>query len=191
MAILKKINQSKISKNHTNGNTRGSSLQVSPPQVQSNGSAKIKKKYVKTKLTKGSQLFPGVDKRNWYGRRIHQTYYQILEDKGGRDNISMLEDSIIRQLVALITTGEVMARNKAIEEHCMEEGLTLPEDHIPYDYLEHLTLVRTTASVAKQIGLKRVPKQIKKEETLDDYLKTKTRKPRRPPVVDASFEEVK
>ena len=184
MAHLKKLN--KVNTNQRTGN----GVQILTPRIGKDINPALKPKYCRTKLANGSQVFPGIDKRTWFGRRIHQQYFDIIEDKGGRQNVSTLEDAIIRQLVSLVTTGEIMSRNKAIEEHCYEEGLDLPEDHRPYDYLEHLTLVRTCASVAKQIGLKRVPKEVKKEETLNDYLKTKTRKSRRPSVVEGTFTEV-
>ena len=149
----------------------------------------LKPKYCRTKLANGSQVFPGIDKRTWFGRHIHELYFDMVEDKGGNNALSTMEHALLKQLASLITTGEMMARNKAIEEHCYEENLELPDDHKTYDYLEHLTLVRTCASVGKQLGLKRQAKTVKKDENFKDYIQSKSRKSRRPPVIDVDYSE--
>ena len=190
MAKLKRIVRNGKSSTRVASSNGTQQVVLNTPRIGNDINPALKPKYCRTKLANGSAVFPGIDKRTWFGRHIHDMYFSILEDKGGRNNVSTMEDALIRQLVSLVTTGEIMSRNKAIEEHCYEEGLTLPDDHRPYDYLEHLTLVRTCASVGKQIGLKREPKKVEQEETLEDFLKSKTRRKRRPDVIDTDYEDV-
>jgi hypothetical protein len=116
-------------------------------------------------------MFPNLDGRTWQGRRLSNVYHQLIEDGGGRSEVSILEDALYKQTASLITIGEDMIVRRAVEEQASHEE-TKPPDGTPYSYEEHITLIRTLSTLGKTIGLKRKMKEIVPED-LDKYLEEK------------------
>ena len=109
-----------------------------------------------TRVATGKELIPGLDGRTYIAQRLKEQYGGIVSDMGGEDQMSTIEMALSKQMASLITIGEDMIAQRAIDD---------PE----YDYLEHLACVKTVNQVGRTLGTKRRMK-IVKEQKLEDYI---------------------
>ena len=109
-----------------------------------------------TRVATGKELIPGLDGRTYIAQRLKEQYGGIVSDMGGEDQMSTIEKALSKQMASLITIGEDMIAQRAIDD---------PE----YDYLEHLACVKTVNQVGRTLGTKRRMK-IVKEQKLEDYI---------------------
>ncbi len=109
-----------------------------------------------TRVATGKELIPGLDGRTYIAQRLKEQYGGIVSDMGGEDQMSTIEMALSKQMASLITIGEDMIAQRAIDD---------PE----YDYLEHLACVKTVNQVGRTLGTKRRMK-IVKEQRLEDYI---------------------
>ena len=109
-----------------------------------------------TRVATGKELIPGLDGRTYIAQRLKEQYGGIVGDMGGEDQMSTIEKALSKQMASLITIGEDMIAQRAIDD---------PE----YDYLEHLACVKTVNQVGRTLGTKRRMK-IVKEQKLEDYI---------------------
>ena len=121
----------------------------------------------------------GVDERDWRVRRTKELYFGMLNDFGGPDNISTLQDVLSRHLAALIVMGEEL----------QDGWISGREDFAPFLYIGY---VKTAYQLARQLGLKRVAREInpkgkaKPAKTLDEFIVQQERQ--KPDVGEAADE---
>ena len=156
---------------------------INPPESPSDqfwGKMKlnIPREY-KTQVGNRKMLIRGVDERDWRYRRGRELYFGILQDLGGPDNVSTLQDKLAKDLAMLLVMGEEL----------VESWINGRED---WASLLYLTYIKTAMQISKSLGIKRVQKKIvqmnhiKDPESLDEFLKQEgitpaiKRKPGRP-----------
>lgn len=109
-----------------------------------------------TRVGRGEQTLPKIDQRSWEGRRVNEVYHGIIDDLGGSNYVTQLQQALAKQAASMITIGEDMAAQRILgSEH--------------YDFLQHQNLVRTLTTVSRSIGITRVAKD-PQELDLQDYV---------------------
>ena len=120
----------------------------------------------RTRMGNRKVILSGVDVRSEPVRRATELYLSMISDLGGPDNISTMEDSMLRNLAFLQLMNEDMQR------------MYINKDP-SFDVIIYLGGVKSAGSVARQLGIKRVARDMGKvaralEEvvTLEDHLKS-------------------
>jgi hypothetical protein len=81
------------------------------------------KRFGRSKLTNGSKLLPGIDGRSAWVRRCKDVIAELISDRGGADNCSAAERSIIRRAAVLTTELERMEAQFAVAGEASSEAL--------------------------------------------------------------------
>ena len=114
-----------------------------------------------TKLTSvaySKAIWPGVDRRTWQGQRLHSNFHDLVQDLGGPDEISTMLKALVKEVAIMMTISDDFIRMQHDEDKEVRDG---------YDFLEHMTLIRTLNSVLKSVGLERRMKTIEKKKLED------------------------
>ncbi len=122
-------------------------------QTAASHTAEQRKKHARSKVTNGTDgcVLPNVDGRSLIARRFRDISSAILADQGGESQCSESKQQLIRRFAA----AAVLAEN-------MEAKLANGEQ---IDISEHALLCSTLVRVARQIGVRRIPRDV----TLDLY----------------------
>lgn len=114
-----------------------------------------------TRMGNGKVFLSGIDQRNVILRRAREFYLGMLSDMGGRDMISVVQDSILRNTAWLQCMIEEQQRQYAAL-------------HPNFDIIIYLGSVKSAVSLSKAVGLHRLAKDMGKIEkgipTLENYL---------------------
>ena len=105
-------------------------------------------------------IWPGVDRRTWQGQRLHNNYYDLISDLGGETEVSTMLRALVKEVAIMMTISDDFMHMQHHEDEDVRRG---------YDFLEHMTLIRTLNSTLKSVGLERRMKTIDKK-TLDDVI---------------------
>ena len=159
-------------------------------------------KPAKTRVGNRKVFLMQVDERHWRMRRSKELYFGILNDLGGVDYISPIQDNLAKSLAFLIMLGEELMAQQVNDD---------PE----FDLIVYIAYLKTAVQIGRALGLKRVKRPINPDgdlaggdtpETLEEYLeqqekvfkkqkKAKARKRKReagkkPRTIDVPFKEV-
>ncbi len=112
-----------------------------------------------------------IDKRTWHGKRITDVFLSIVNDNGGGDQLSTIQMFFARQIAHLIIMCEDMTIRRLTEVTAQEDGSKPPKGD-DYRLANHLITLKTLVQLAKQVGIKRMPKEINPRElpTLHTYV---------------------
>src|SRR3990167_3267683 len=120
-------------------------------------------KCAKTRVGNRKQMVRGVDERDWRVRRAKELYFGMINDMGGIDNVSTLQDVLTRHLSFLIVMGEEL----------QDGWINGREDFAPFLYIGY---IKTAQQMAQRLGLKRVARELnpkgkaKPAKTLDEFI---------------------
>jgi hypothetical protein len=135
---------------------RGDSSPLAPTK---SAASSARKAHGRSRITNGRDVLPNVDGRSIVARRFRDIVGAMVSDQGGGDQCSESRVQLIRRFAAAAVLAEQMeaelARGKSI------------------DIREHALLCSTMVRVARQIGVKRVPRNV--TPTVIDYLEMKAK----------------
>ena len=131
-------------------------MEVSPSSPVARPKAAPAKDALKSRVTNGSALLPGVDQRTAIARRFRDIAAAILADQAGRDQCSEARLQLIRRFAASATLAEQLESKFANGEEI--------------DVAQHALLCSTLTRLAQRIGIDRRSKNI--VPTLSDYFES-------------------
>ena len=130
------------------------------PQSTTDIRAKPERKaHGRSRITNGRDVLPNVDGRSIIARRFRDIVNAMIADHGGADQCSESRIQLIRRFAAAAVLAEQM-------EAVLAQGNSI-------DIREHALLCSTMVRIARQIGVKRVPRNV--TPTLVDYLELKAK----------------
>ena len=108
---------------------------------------------IRSRITNGSAVLPGVDGRSLIARRYKDICAAILTDQGGDDMCSESRRQLIRRFAAAAVLAEQMEARLANGEEI--------------DISEHALLTSTMVRVAQRIGVDRIPRDVSSPSLAD------------------------
>jgi hypothetical protein len=127
------------------------------PQASAGSKRAARKSHGRSRVTNGRDVLPDVDGRSIVARRFRDIVSAMIADYGGADQCSEARIQLIRRFAAAAVLAEQMeaelARGRAINVQ------------------QHALLCSTMVRVSRQIGIKRVPRNV--TPALADYLELK------------------
>ena len=130
------------------------------PQSTTDIRAKPERKaHGRNRITNGRDVLPNVDGRSIIARRFRDIVNAMIADHGGADQCSESRIQLIRRFAAAAVLAEQM-------EAVLAQGNSI-------DIREHALLCSTMVRIARQIGIKRIPRNV--TPTLVDYLELKAK----------------
>jgi hypothetical protein len=108
---------------------------------------------IRSRITNGSAVLPGVDGRSLIARRYKDICAAILTDQGGDDMCSESRRQLIRRFAAAAVLAEQMEARLANGEEI--------------DIAEHALLTSTMVRVAQRIGVDRIPRDVSSPSLAD------------------------
>ncbi len=125
------------------------------PRTRSDSRAKpMRKSHGRSRVSNGRDVLPNVDGRSVIARRYRDIISAIIADQGGVDQCSESRIQLIRRFAAAAVLAEQMEADVARGK--------------PIHIREHALLCSTMVRVARQIGVKRVPRNV--TPSLAEYL---------------------
>lgn len=103
-----------------------------------------------------------IDARSWRGRVLYESYNNMISDLGGHDYCSSMEKIMAKQAAMLVMISEEYNQQKVEEDE-------------NYEYLEHITCIRTLNQVLRTLGMKRRARPTNEVPSLKEYTKRKRR----------------
>jgi hypothetical protein len=117
------------------------------------------KSHGRSRVINGRDVLPNVDGRSIIARRFRDIVNAMIADHGSADQCSESRMQLIRRFAAAAVLAEQM------------EAVLANANSI--DIREHALLCSTMVRIARQIGVKRVPRNV--TPTLVDYLELKAK----------------
>lgn len=118
--------------------------------------------YLRSRVTNGRDLLPGVDGRSLWIRRLRDVMSAHIADLGGDDAISEAQRSIVRRIGTMTVAIEKLEAKFAQDGEASDRGLDL-----------HQRMAGNLRRLLEAIGLERRSKDI--TPTLDQYLASRGR----------------
>jgi hypothetical protein len=122
----------------------------------------VQPRKMRSRLTNGSKLLPGIDGRSPWVRRCRDIIAELISDRGGADNCSAAERSIIRRAAVLTTELERMEAQFAAAGEASAEALDI-----------YARVAANLRRMLETIGIERRSKDV--TPNLDEYLALKAR----------------
>ena len=166
------------------------STSIHLPDTMSNAVLKFGKKNMhltptaKTRIGNKKILLYEIDERDHRVRRARELYYGVLEDLGGMDRVTVIQDMTAKLLSFLYVMAE-------------EELVRWLKGADAGVVIIYLALVKVAGVQGKLLGLKRLKKKDQDDipTNLDEYLAQQERKFKKArrikPIIDSQAEEIK
>lgn len=110
-------------------------------------------KNLRSRVSNGTVILPGVDGRSALARRFRDIANQIATDLGGADRMSEVKAQLVRRFAGAAALAEQLEA-KLANGHAI-------------DITEHAALTSSLVRIANKIG---ITKAMKKAPTLEEYL---------------------
>jgi hypothetical protein len=137
----------------------GSDSSSPMPQASAGSTRAARKSHGRSRVTNCRDVLPDVDGRSIVARRFRDIVSAMIADYGGADQCSEARIQLIRRFAAAAVLAEQM-------EAALARGLSI-------NVQQHALLCSTLVRVARQIGIKRVPRSV--TPALADYLELKAK----------------
>lgn len=137
--------------------TMETALEISPGSPPDRSKAVRPKDALKSRITNGSVLIPGVDQRSKWVRRCRDVIGEHLADLGGVDNCSAAERSLVRRASTL-----------TVELERLETRFATAGQVDAGDLETYQRCANSLRRLLEAVGLRRRPRDV--SQTLDQYL---------------------